>query len=113
MLRFRIVGCRKRNNMNLSHTIISSSRQFTGKDSGIQRFLFDVGIRCASAVGAAANSFCGQRQSGSFGILMYHRVAETVGGVPRPTISVSPSQFRRQVEGLVRQALSFGLCSES
>ena len=38
----------------------------------------------------------------SFGILMYHRVAERPAGAARPTWNVTPARFRRQLEGLLK-----------
>jgi peptidoglycan/xylan/chitin deacetylase (PgdA/CDA1 family) len=43
----------------------------------------------------------GPRAHGSFGILLYHRVADPCPGLPSPTLNVSPAAFRRQVEGLL------------
>lgn len=53
------------------------------------------------------NRFLGDRRPQSFGILMYHRVAEHVKGLPAPTINVTPQQFRRQLEGLLKRGHTF------
>lgn len=42
-----------------------------------------------------------RNDDGSFGILMYHRVAERTPGVAAPTINVTPQGLRRQLEGLL------------
>jgi peptidoglycan/xylan/chitin deacetylase (PgdA/CDA1 family) len=45
----------------------------------------------------------GNRHDDGFGILMYHRVAETVPGVGTPTMNVAPRQLRRQLTGLLER----------
>jgi peptidoglycan/xylan/chitin deacetylase (PgdA/CDA1 family) len=51
----------------------------------------------------AANLHCmfGNLCTDGFGILMYHRTVEHIPGVPPPTINVTPSQFRKQLAGLL------------
>ncbi|QDT38638.1 polysaccharide deacetylase family protein [Stratiformator vulcanicus] len=44
----------------------------------------------------------GRRATG-FGILMYHRVTDSVPGVTEPTWNVPPAQFRKQLAGLIRR----------
>jgi peptidoglycan/xylan/chitin deacetylase (PgdA/CDA1 family) len=39
---------------------------------------------------------------GQFGILMYHRIADAVPGVPFPTWNVTPERFREQLSGLLK-----------
>ncbi|GIW94744.1 MAG: hypothetical protein KatS3mg110_2785 [Pirellulaceae bacterium] len=41
------------------------------------------------------------------GILMYHRIAPNVPGLPPPSINVPPEQFRRQLAGLVARGYRF------
>lgn len=41
------------------------------------------------------------RHDAAFGVLMYHRVADTPPGVSEPTWNVPPSRFRRQLAGLL------------
>jgi peptidoglycan/xylan/chitin deacetylase (PgdA/CDA1 family) len=41
------------------------------------------------------------RQDNAFGILMYHRVAPRIAGVPAPTWNVTPQRLRQQLEGLL------------
>ena len=43
----------------------------------------------------------GCRGGDRFGILMYHRVAENIPGIPEPTWNVTPSRFEEQLSGLL------------
>jgi peptidoglycan/xylan/chitin deacetylase (PgdA/CDA1 family) len=52
-------------------------------------------------VAGGLHAVLGDRQAGSFGILMYHRVAEHDAGVPTPTINVTPQRLREQLSGLL------------
>lgn len=45
----------------------------------------------------------GDRVREAFGILMYHRVAENVRGIPAPTWNVTPGRLRRQLSGLLKR----------
>jgi peptidoglycan/xylan/chitin deacetylase (PgdA/CDA1 family) len=56
----------------------------------------------AAAQLAAALQAWDASPSGSFGILMYHRVAENVPGIARPTWNVTPEVLRQQLAGLLR-----------
>ncbi len=60
-----------------------------------------------SAFGAAACRVVGPRVGAQFGILLYHRIAEEVAGVERPTINVPPRQFEAQIRGLVQAGFVF------
>jgi GT2 family glycosyltransferase/peptidoglycan/xylan/chitin deacetylase (PgdA/CDA1 family) len=62
--------------------------------------------RAASFLGVGLNAICGPRAGGAFGILMYHRLSPRIAGVPEPTINVTPRQFRRQMEGLLRRGFT-------
>jgi hypothetical protein len=42
-----------------------------------------------------------RRQPGEFGILMYHRVADVLSGVPFPTWNVTPRRLHEQLSGLL------------
>jgi len=52
-------------------------------------------------VAAGLQRFRGNRHAEGFGIFMYHRVADHTNGVQAPTLNVTPSQFRHQMEGLL------------
>jgi peptidoglycan/xylan/chitin deacetylase (PgdA/CDA1 family) len=58
--------------------------------------------RAVTGVASVFSAFCGPRERGTFGILMYHRVANPVAGKPKPTWNVPPPLFERQLAGLVR-----------
>jgi peptidoglycan/xylan/chitin deacetylase (PgdA/CDA1 family) len=45
----------------------------------------------------------GSQQTNSFGILMYHRIADHVRRVGAPTWNVTPRRFRRQMTGLLER----------
>jgi peptidoglycan/xylan/chitin deacetylase (PgdA/CDA1 family) len=49
----------------------------------------------------------GSRKPGSAGILIYHRIAPNVEGLPEPGLNVSPDQFRFQLEGLLERGFRF------
>ena len=46
-------------------------------------------------------SLFGCRGKDRFGILMYHRVTESIPGVPEPTWNVTPKRFEEQLTGLL------------
>jgi peptidoglycan/xylan/chitin deacetylase (PgdA/CDA1 family) len=49
----------------------------------------------------------GTRAGDSFGILLYHRVTPVPDGVAAPTMNVTPSRFREQIEGLLESGYVF------
>ncbi len=53
------------------------------------------------------SAILGNRKAGTAGILFYHRIAPRVDGLPEPGLNVTPSQFRRQVEGLLSRDFRF------
>ena len=71
------------------------------------RALADVGIRSASLLGNWAERIRGPRFRGRFGILLYHRIAAVVPGLPPPSINVTPGQFRKQLAGLLAKGFVF------
>jgi glycosyltransferase involved in cell wall biosynthesis/peptidoglycan/xylan/chitin deacetylase (PgdA/CDA1 family) len=56
----------------------------------------------ASCAALPAHKFFGNRLEDAFGVLMYHRVASCPNGISKPTWNVTPKNFRRQMEGLLR-----------
>ena len=58
------------------------------------------------AVGLARRCFP-RSTAQSISILTYHRIAARTGGVPFPTINVTPSRFRQQLEGLQASGFEF------
>ncbi|MEN6459147.1 MAG: glycosyltransferase [Thermoguttaceae bacterium] len=59
------------------------------------------GVAVPSSQGNLAASVGHASKDHPFGILMYHRVTPAVSGAPSPTWNVTPSQFRRQLAGLL------------
>ncbi|MGW8256398.1 MAG: polysaccharide deacetylase family protein [Thermoguttaceae bacterium] len=57
--------------------------------------------RLAERFAVLLSHFFGNRSPGSFGILMYHRIAPHVPGHPLPTWNVTPEKFREQMCGLL------------
>jgi peptidoglycan/xylan/chitin deacetylase (PgdA/CDA1 family) len=57
--------------------------------------------RALAGFATTMSELMGPRQTDSFGILMYHRVADPVAGLPRPTWNVPPERFAQQLEGLL------------
>lgn len=65
------------------------------------RRITDFGKSAGSSVGLLMSRVLGSRSRGRFGILMYHRIAETGAGVRRPSWNVTPRRFREQLESLL------------
>lgn len=63
--------------------------------------LRDLGQRASLEALRPVAACMGPRCTDAFGILMYHRVTPHFAGVPKPTLSVTPQQFRRQMRGLL------------
>src|SRR5262249_55614648 len=55
----------------------------------------------AGKTAAGLQTLRGNGAADGFGILMYHRVADYVGGGAEPTLNVTPDQLRRQLSGLL------------
>ena len=75
--------------------------------SAVQEVLDDVGIRAASVIGAGLDGLLSTRARAGFGILMYHRIAPVLTGLPQPTINVTPRRFREQIVGLLNRDFVF------
>jgi len=93
--------------MHHSRDKSSNAHRFVPAESPHRVAAREWGVRSVSAVGTWAHRLAGSRSRGRFGILMYHRIAEEVPGLPRPTINVPPAQFRRQIQGLRRRGFVF------
>jgi peptidoglycan/xylan/chitin deacetylase (PgdA/CDA1 family) len=52
-------------------------------------------------IAACLNRSLGGRAGGRAGILLFHRIAPHVDGVPPPTDNVTPEKFREQITGLL------------
>lgn len=57
-------------------------------------------------LGTAASLF-GSLQNDTFSILMYHRLAPDIRGATSPSINVTPTAFRAQMEGLLAAGFDF------
>jgi peptidoglycan/xylan/chitin deacetylase (PgdA/CDA1 family) len=75
----------------------------TARKEGIAAAGKWVGGRAALLLDATFGSRAGE----SFGILLYHRVAEGRNGVQPPTMNVTPERFRQQLEGLLGSGYRF------
>jgi glycosyltransferase involved in cell wall biosynthesis/peptidoglycan/xylan/chitin deacetylase (PgdA/CDA1 family) len=94
--------------LNMASSITQSTfTSFAPADGPLLRSISDWGIRGVSAFGAAACRMVGPRTAGQFGILLYHRVADEVDGIERPSINVPSRQFERQIRGLVQAGFVF------
>ncbi len=68
-------------------------------------------FRAIGNLGACLNAVLGSRVSNQIGILTYHRVEETLPGLPPPHHNVPPEQFERQLKGLLKRGHKFiALC---
>jgi len=72
----------------------------------LRNFAEELGIRAAVTAGVGADKLVGSRSGNSPGILMYHRIAPNVPGVPKPSFNVTPTRFRRQISGLLAQGFN-------
>jgi peptidoglycan/xylan/chitin deacetylase (PgdA/CDA1 family) len=70
-----------------------------------RRQVADIGKRTAGFVSIHLDKVLGSRANGSFGILMYHRIANKEPSASRPTWNVTPQKFREQLTKLLE--LSF------
>ncbi|MCA9141703.1 MAG: glycosyltransferase [Planctomycetaceae bacterium] len=85
----------------------STIARFAPVDLPLRRIVSDWGIRAVSALGTAAFRTVGPKASGEFGILLYHRIAEEIAGIERPSINVPPRRFEQQIRGLVEAGYVF------
>lgn len=65
------------------------------------------GKQVAAAISVALNWVLPTQASGSVGLLLYHRITDSIDGIEEPTINVKPATFRRQIEGLVQRGFRF------
>src|SRR5262245_43570119 len=68
---------------------------------GLQRLT--VRRRLALSAARVLTRCFGPRQKDAFGILMYHRITDSVPGFSPPTWNVPPAIFERQLRGLLRR----------
>ena len=90
----------------LAYMSVIDSRFAAEKPRG--RVAFEnLAMRGIGRVAAGLRSTLGDRSRNCFGILMYHRVADHVRGLPAPLHNVTPARFRRQIAGLSRRGYNF------
>lgn len=53
------------------------------------------------------NKIFRSRANGRFGILMFHRIANVVPGIPEPTWNVTPKNFKKQLKRLLELGYEF------
>ena len=78
-------------------SIESSNDWFSEQPSRLRR----LATAATTRVAAGLQTLWGNRCADGFGILLYHRIADEVAGVPAPTLNVTPEQFRAQLSGLL------------
>ncbi len=64
----------------------------------------DLGRRVVANLGIAVRALLGRRRGEHFGILLYHRIAPRLPGVPAPTYNVEPDRFEEHITGLCRRS---------
>src|SRR4051794_598190 len=72
-----------------------------------REFLKDLGKRVAGEASAGLSRLLGGRARSAVGILVYHRVAPVVRGLPLPSMNVPPERFREQLAGLLGRGFRF------
>lgn len=98
--------------LNIKPNTLTAERPATprpGLRGRLRGLAADVGKRAAGLAAVGLNGWFGNRSANTLGILVYHRIANPVRGVPPPTINVSPLRFREQLAGL----LSRGFVAQS
>ena len=86
---------------------ITKTDRWVSEPPPIRKFANNLGMRAVGRVSVWLNAFLGSRAEGTMGILMYHRVAPYVAGLPAPLHNVRPRRFREQLRGLQRRGFSF------
>ncbi len=81
------------------HFVKRSNEDFNGKI--ITSRMRTVAQRTAACAAVPMKYLIGDRRRNSFGILMYHRIAPHIPGIPVPTWNVTPERFRDQMRGLL------------
>lgn len=62
-----------------------------------------VGKWAVGSVAVGMDRTFGRRSADGLGVLVYHRIAPVVRGLPAPTMNVTPAMFRHQLEGLLER----------
>jgi peptidoglycan/xylan/chitin deacetylase (PgdA/CDA1 family) len=69
--------------------------------------LKNFGMRLAGRAAVAFDRALGSRAGEALGIVTYHRVAETVPGLPAPLCNVTPARFREHLTTLLQAGFRF------
>jgi peptidoglycan/xylan/chitin deacetylase (PgdA/CDA1 family) len=77
-----------------------------------RRSAADVGKAVGGRIAQVLDAAFGSRAEDRFGILYYHRIADTTPGVPTPTLNVDPARFRAQLSGLRDRGFRFSTVGE-
>jgi peptidoglycan/xylan/chitin deacetylase (PgdA/CDA1 family) len=73
----------------------------------------DVAMRIVANAAGTLSTVFGSRAGEAFGILMYHRIAPVVAGIPAPPYNVTPTVFREQLVGLLERGFRFVKLSDA
>ena len=82
---------------SLGSSAVKSRRMTTGSAPVVR----SAAKRAGGVVASCLNQSFGGRAGDRFGILLFHRIAPHVDGVPPPTQNVTPGRFREQITGLL------------
>jgi len=67
----------------------------------LRRWARQLGRSAATQIGAGLHQLFGRRARGALGVLLYHRIAAPVRGLPAPLYNVVPRRFRQQIQGIL------------
>ncbi|MEQ8787167.1 MAG: polysaccharide deacetylase family protein [Pirellulaceae bacterium] len=84
-----------------------SDTRFLPEKASWKKSLEDFGMRSVGRLAVGLNTVLGSRAATRAGILMYHRVADHVPGLPAPLHNVRPRAFREQMQGLLSRGYEF------
>ncbi len=69
----------------------------------MREYVKDMGKSAAGRAGAGINRVWRRPSAPQLGILVYHRIAPHVPGLPKPTMNVPPARFEAQLAGLLNE----------
>lgn len=81
--------------------------RWVAEKSALQKLPVNLGMRAAGRLAVILNGMLGSVAAGRLGILMYHRVASHVVGLPAPLHNVEPKRFAEQLHGLQERGFRF------
>jgi peptidoglycan/xylan/chitin deacetylase (PgdA/CDA1 family) len=83
-----------------------ADERFPREKAAWNKSLEDLAMRGVGWIAAGLHAVLGSRAGEHVGILMYHRVADHVPGLPAPFHNVTPGRFREQLTGLLARGYS-------